>query len=103
MNLERLAELLPRYIAGRLPEEEMLAVSRALADTPGALNELRFALALRAAEQAEAETPPPFPRAVYETAGAPGLFPKPLSDGLGLLRDALGVMAAAVRMTFGFL
>ena len=102
MNLEQLAELLPRYIAGGLPEEGMLAVSRALADTPGALAELKYALAMREAEQAGEETPPPFPQAVYQPSGAPGFLPQTLSDGLDLLRGALGVTASAVRMTFRF-
>lgn len=98
MEPDKVIELLPRYIAGGLDEGESLAVSRALAEDPGLLPELRLALALRDRLMEDSPEPPPFPQAVYQTNPQSGLVPTTLRDSLRTLRQAADITGSTLKM-----
>ena len=103
MGIEELRDLLPRYVTGSLPEEDMLRVSQALAGSPGGMDELRFTLLLRQAAQPEQEPLPAFPNLTEQGETAPSLVPRSLHNSLALLRGAAGVTRGAIRTALNFL
>lgn len=100
MEPDLIVELLPRYIAGGLDEKDSLMVSRALAEDPGLLRELRLALALREELLESTPEPPPFPAAVTRQAQQTGFIPVTLKDSLRTLRQAADITGNALKLAF---
>ena len=104
MEMDALREKMPRYIRGALPEREMLEISQALADSPDAMDELRFTLMMRQAFRPDAAALPPFPRLpAGQEQPAPTYIPRSLHNSLALLQNAASVTRSAVRTAFNFL
>lgn len=58
MDIEKTRELLPLFITGNLSTEDVLSVSRLLAQSPSLVGELRLTLALHDGLMRDAPLPP---------------------------------------------
>ncbi|NLX83372.1 MAG: hypothetical protein GXZ04_06120 [Clostridiales bacterium] len=105
MNKDQVIDLLPQFITGSLGPEEALAVSRALANAPELMADLRLALRLHDTFQAELTAPPPFPQALYQEAGQRphSLIPSSLRGSIKTLRQARGITSSAIKMALNFI
>lgn len=101
--MDALREKMPRYIRGALPEEEMLEVSQALADSTEAIEEMRFCLMMRQAVLPEEASLPAFPNLSEQGGTAPSLLPRSVSRSVNLLRGAANVTRSAIRTAINFL
>lgn len=66
MDIEKTRELLPLFITGNLSTEDVLSVSRLLAQSPSLVGELRLTLALHDGLMRDAPLPP-VSRRLYTT------------------------------------
>ncbi len=88
MTLEQARELMPLYVAGRLPVNDSLALSRVLSTCPELMEDLRLALALREALLSDLPQAPPFPVLTQAAPSSTTLIPRALSQALRPLRQA---------------
>ena len=98
MNIEELREHMPLYIIGALPQEQMLAISRALADDPALIAEMQLALMLRQEMEAGLPEAPPLPRAIYAQEERPTLMPAAARRSIQQLQQAVGLTRATLRL-----
>ena len=103
MDIEKTRELLPLFITGNLSTEDVLSVSRLLAESSSLLGELRLTLALHDGLMRDAPLPPRFPQALYNESQDSALVPGVLADSLKKLRQAAGITRSAVRMALKFI
>ncbi len=103
MDIEKAGELLPRFIMGKLCAQDVLAVCRALAESPSLIDDMRLTLALHDGLMQDAPPPPCFPQAVYRESQSSALVPGVLKDSLRKLRQAAGITGSAVRMALKFI
>lgn len=102
MDIEKTRELLPLFITGNLSTEDVLSVSRLLAESPSLVGELRLTLALHDGLMRDAPLPR-FPQALYNESQDSALVPGVLADSLKKLRQAAGITRSAVRMALKFI
>ena len=102
LDLEQAAELIPQFLAASLPPEQHLAFCSLLTASPELMEQLRLALALKAALQADTPEPPPFPQAIFaaqpEKPRAHPLLPPVLSDSLLALKSTASLTKSAIKL-----
>ena len=103
MDIDLAREKLPLFIQGSLSKEDMMAVSRMLANDPELTGDLRLAVSLHDELLRGAPEPPPFPRAVYQETRNKALVPRSVLDSMGKLRFAAGITGKVIRLVLKFI
>lgn len=103
MTLDQAINLMPRYIKGELPKEEMLQLSRMLVASPELMEEMRLALMLCDLMEESLAVPPAFPAAIYQQNHRPTLVPQALKDSYKTVKSATTITQSALKMLLKFM
>lgn len=103
MDIDLAREKLPLFIQGSLSKEDMMAVSRMLANDPELTGDLRLAVSLHDELLRDTPEPPTFPRAVYQETRNKALVPRSVLDSMEKLRFAAGITGKVIRLVLKFI